>query len=470
MLPTPKSYTIYPSVMPADRKTEFVVLGTERAFFPFEGEEYTLTVIPVFADEDYYVPHNKITLTATAHEGVLRFTHTFAGEGEHLPELFLGEKSLASFHVYSLYEDLYALTPLRGDLHSHSYRSDGHRDPAALVGHYREQGYDFFALTDHNRYYSGDEIVEAYANVRTDMLVLRGEEVHTPESVLHIVHAGGTKSVTEQYFTKPEEYQASLAEYRTRVPASVPEQYRDRYAAAMWSTDRIHEAGGIAIFPHPYWRPAASQSFNVNDEFTEILLTSGMFDAFELTGGMKQVGINRAVAHWTELRAKGLSIPVVGSSDVHKLEKSETFPHLFTVCFAKEKTSDAVKQAILAQNSVAVEATGEEYGREYRVHGSLRLVSYAQFLLLYYFPQYQRVTHGGGVAMRAYVMNEAPAELVELHASLAEDFRLRFLGRKAPVLPSPALLEAEGRFRACQLQGPKSKGSKVFPSVPNFQI
>jgi histidinol phosphatase-like PHP family hydrolase len=37
----------------------------------------------------------------------------------------------------------------RGNLHCHSDRSDGHAAPAAVIGAYREAGYDFVALTDH---------------------------------------------------------------------------------------------------------------------------------------------------------------------------------------------------------------------------------------------------------------------------------------------------------------------------------
>ena len=76
------------------------------------------------------------------------------------------EKVLQKFNVFSVGEDLYGLTPLKGDLHSHSYRSDGKRDPADLAGHFREQGYDFLALTDHNRYYPGGEIDDVFKDVK----------------------------------------------------------------------------------------------------------------------------------------------------------------------------------------------------------------------------------------------------------------------------------------------------------------
>ncbi len=40
---------------------------------------------------------------------------------------------------------------LKGALHAHTRASDGSQEPAELVAHYREMGYDFVFLTDHNK-------------------------------------------------------------------------------------------------------------------------------------------------------------------------------------------------------------------------------------------------------------------------------------------------------------------------------
>jgi histidinol phosphatase-like PHP family hydrolase len=37
----------------------------------------------------------------------------------------------------------------KGNLHTHSTRSDGAREPADVCAAYRDAGYDFLALTDH---------------------------------------------------------------------------------------------------------------------------------------------------------------------------------------------------------------------------------------------------------------------------------------------------------------------------------
>ena len=470
MLPNPKSYAIYPTVVPADKQTEMTVVPTERAFLFFEGQEYTVKIIAVDGDDSYYDIQSHRLVTAVAHDGVLKFSYTFEGEQEYLLLLNPDAPKPVELHVYSLREDLYALMPLKGDFHGHSFRSDGKRDPAALAGHYREQGYDFFSLTDHNRYYPGGEIDETYAGVKLGITRVLGEEIHCPDSVIHIVHVGGKKSVTERYVYDRENYEAEIADYMTRVPVEIPEIYRSRYAKAMWTTDQIHKAGGLAIFPHPYWRPSGTKMHNVRDELAKILLSSGMFDAYELLGGMGQVGCNRSVALWGEARAEGVKIPVVGSSDVHGLYRSVQFPHLFTVCFAEKNENDSIIDAVRKGNTVAVEAVGAEYDREYRCYGSLRLVSYAQFLLTYYFPELQRICQGEGVAMRTYAMKQGSAELVELQVTQTKQFVDQYFGRRAPILPDESIRAFEEKWRERHLRGPETKGSSLTVNRGNRQI
>ncbi|MBQ2956753.1 MAG: CehA/McbA family metallohydrolase [Clostridia bacterium] len=470
MLPQPRNYAVQPSVIPADAVSEMTIVPLERAFLLWEDEEYTITVISVNSDEENYYDPARTVIKAKAHGGVLRFEFCFLGEQEHLIILEQGEKKLQEFTVFSLYEDLYKLTPLKGDLHSHSYRSDGQRDPAALAGHYREQGYDFQALTDHNRFYPGGEVDETYEGVRMGLVRVRGEEVHAPGSVVHIVHVGGKSSVAAQYVEDPEKFRLEAAEYEKKVPADIPDRYRERYAKAMWATDRIHEAGGLAIFAHPYWRPGKSRMYNVCDDLAKILLTSGMFDAYELMGGMRLNGNNRSVALWADLRAEGLKIPVVGSSDVHGIEKAWTFPYLFTICFAEGSDNDSIIEAVRAGRCVAVEAVGTEYERQYRCYGSLRMVTYAQYLLEHYFTERQRICQGEGAAMRAYAMGDAPKELIGLQADLAERFRQRFFGRKEPLTPSEEIMRFEDKWRRIQLNGPETKGGSIQAPPVTRQI
>ena len=469
----PESYAVWPVVVPCGKRSEVVIVAKEPAFLFFSDKKYRLCIHPVQNDvTDYHAPLDIAEYELSGEDGVLHFFHTFEGEQEFMLELFEGEKLLAKLFMYALKEDLYGLRPLKGDLHSHSYRSDGSRDPAALAGYYRQAGYDFFALTDHNRYAPGGEILEAFGGLGLDFTLLRGEEVHVPGSVIHIVHVGGKSSVDDIYFKDAARFEKELQDVYARLPDGVPSQFVDRFAKSMWACESIHAAGGLAIFPHPYWRPY-NHSYNVIDPLNELLLNSGMFDAYELVGGMGQDGNNLSVMRWCELKARGLDISVVGSSDQHVLAgKSNTFGNLFTIAFAADNTPEAIMDAVKGGRTVAVEACGEGSARQWRCYGGYRLVSVAQFMLKYYFKNTLELAFIEGVLMRRYITGEGGAEVFGMLKDNVKDYYERFFGKKPPVLPDNKLLDFENRWRKVQLESPPTKGSnlKVYSDSNRRQI
>lgn len=82
----------------------------------------------------------------------------------------------------------------RGNLHTHSTRSDGSRPVEAVVAAYREGGYDFLALTDHFLERYGFPIVDTRAFRTEAFTTLLGAELHGPQTefggMWHIVAVG----------------------------------------------------------------------------------------------------------------------------------------------------------------------------------------------------------------------------------------------------------------------------------------
>ena len=68
----------------------------------------------------------------------------------------------------------------RGNLHTHSNRSDGALDPEAVAAHYRDAGYDFLALTDHFLPRYGFPIVDTRPFRTNRFTTILGAEVHAP--------------------------------------------------------------------------------------------------------------------------------------------------------------------------------------------------------------------------------------------------------------------------------------------------
>ena len=58
-----------------------------------------------------------------------------------------------------------------------------------------------------------------------------------------------------------------------------------------------------------------------------------MFDAYELVGGMSTADISCSVAMYCDLRAEGLFLPVIGSSDNHNIEAEARMTDVFRATF-----------------------------------------------------------------------------------------------------------------------------------------
>jgi len=82
----------------------------------------------------------------------------------------------------------------RGNLHTHSTRSDGHATPAHVVEAYRRQGYDFIAVTDHFLERYGYPITETRSWHSSEFTTVLGAELHVPAlangEIWHILAVG----------------------------------------------------------------------------------------------------------------------------------------------------------------------------------------------------------------------------------------------------------------------------------------
>jgi predicted metal-dependent phosphoesterase TrpH len=68
----------------------------------------------------------------------------------------------------------------RGNLHTHSTRSDGRLPPEAVAAYYRDAGYDFLAITDHFWERYGFPITDTRPLRSKAFTTLLGAEIHAP--------------------------------------------------------------------------------------------------------------------------------------------------------------------------------------------------------------------------------------------------------------------------------------------------
>lgn len=121
----------------------------------------------------------------------------------------------------------------KGNLHTHSTRSDGHYPPEEVARHYRENGYDFLAITDHWVY-------GVHQNLnREDFLVFPGTELD--------IELPGRKDHHIVGFGLPE---------TNRIPDGY-DFSGERDGKRLGTAERIIEFfgqnGNVALYAHPYW-------------------------------------------------------------------------------------------------------------------------------------------------------------------------------------------------------------------------
>ncbi len=421
-----RDYDVFPLVFPVKKEVTVHIrpLGCDEEFVP--DKEYTAEISAISGGSPHQHPATadfKKLKVICNREGGFDITYSYPTEQQYFIRIFDGDKKIKVFPVYAVENDLAGRYPLRGDLHIHTTFSDGNQTPEAVSANYRSHGYDFFAITDHHRYYPSLKAIEFYKNIPTEFLIVPGEEVHIADvngkySSAHIVNFGGLYSVNALVKDKFYGEAGEGDEYRSVVPnppkpmtheefsakmealaenTTVPENIDKIPAVTMkWVFNEVKKSGGLAIFPHPFW--ITNDTFHVPDEFVEYLMNEQDFDAFEVLGGERYYEHNGyQTIRYYEDKAKGRNYPIVGSTDSHNSYESASGSLICsTIVFSKENERKALIDSIKDFYSVAVDSISKEF----RLVGDSRLIRYSCFLINNYFPRHDEACFEEGRLMK----------------------------------------------------------------------
>jgi hypothetical protein len=183
----------------------------------------------------------------------------------------------------------------RGNIHAHSAMTDGDSPAERVFAWYREHGYHFLALTDHNRRLNPNKYLHAE---RDDFRLLPGEEVT-------LVAAGVPVHVNALCTTS----------------TIGGRKFSNAGAALEWAVDRIRQQGGVAMINHPNFHWALT----VDD--IKRVPTAHLLDIFN---GHPKVFSNGDATHpsaeatWSSLLASGVAIAPAAVDDMHMLKDEPT--------------------------------------------------------------------------------------------------------------------------------------------------
>ena len=179
-------------------------------------------------------------------------------------------------------------TWLKGNVHSHTTRTDGLCPPEKQIADYRAQGYDFLSITDHN-------VVDSHQlGAGEAICMIPGWE----RDIRHNVH--NTKCIHVVGLFASDAADAPVREERRYDCGEIPHQQL---------LDEMRADGEYVILAHPRWSRMSPQ---------EVLDLSG-FHAIEVfnTGCERLMHAGRADLYWDLLLQQGRRVWGIACDDTH---------------------------------------------------------------------------------------------------------------------------------------------------------
>ena len=216
-------------------------------------------------------------------------------------QLLVGAYKVAGQGVDVRYELTFTpkhLRWLKGDLHTHTFASDGVFSLDELARHAFRNGLDYLAITDHNQMPSAEVLLQY-----PDITLIRGMEWTHFRGHANFLGADG--SYSEPFF------------------ANTLEEIRRRFESA-------HAHGALIVINHP--RDGLNPF--------EFDLEGLPFDCLEIWKGLILEYNPIAIAWWQNMLVAGKKVPVCGGSDYHE-DSLNRFPGGPTTCVYAMSNSPA---------------------------------------------------------------------------------------------------------------------------------
>lgn len=240
--------------------------------------------------------------------------------------------------------DIPGYMTLKADFHLHTVFSDGHVWPSFRVREAQRDGLDVISLTEHIDYEgypelldynreAGFEIAKARAE-KSDVLVIRGVEI-SPRVPPYHNNALFLTNVDKLPYDYMKDTQSTFV---------MKDHIKKEELMAPFM--EVEKQGGFVFYNHP--------SYNWWDKKDKELFTEihKELHAKGILGGVEVVNSGRynLIAH---RMAEKYDLTLIGNSDAHyEIEGAYKYHRPMTLVFAKEKTTSAIKEALVNRRTM----------------------------------------------------------------------------------------------------------------------
>lgn len=179
----------------------------------------------------------------------------------------------------------------KGNLHAHTTISDGTRPVREVIGIYKEMGYDFLAVTDHNHVFISDEF---------------NDEIYiVPALEIHSVKDGADKT---HHMVALTTYDNPLVSHGQRIEN---EEWTNPAKTCNNLVARMKSLGFEIIYAHSLWSRMEPEEFMNSDLM-----------AMEIYNGVCEWACDQGTQtiHWDKLLRKGFRLWGVAADDSHNVD------------------------------------------------------------------------------------------------------------------------------------------------------
>ena len=182
----------------------------------------------------------------------------------------------------------------KGNTHTHTLNSDGDSTPDEVVRWYRENGYNFLVLTDHN-YLTNVEGLNALYGVEDKFLVIKGEEI------------------TDNFGDKPIHVNGLDIEHVVE-----PQGGSNVVETLQRNVDAVHEESGVPHINHPnyHWAITTNDLLQVNNYKLFEIFNGHPF--VNNQGGGESPGLEEM---WDILLSSGKLVYGIAVDDAHHFKR-----------------------------------------------------------------------------------------------------------------------------------------------------
>lgn len=228
----------------------------------------------------------------------------------------------------------------KGNLHSHTTNSDGRLRPEEAVELYKNHGYHFLCLSEHDTYtdyrerFNTEEFI-VLPGLEASAVLYKNGGGGRPEKVHHIHGILGTEAM-QKAAVKP------LFRHMERLEPAVYYGKWDGAAAAQQLADELVARGCATVYNHPIWSRTEQEEF---------IHTKGIFglEIFNYNT-VNESGTGYDVTYWDVMLRRGIKIHGLASDDNHNEGVFADSFGGFVWVKAEELSHDRIIEALLTGN------------------------------------------------------------------------------------------------------------------------